>query len=103
MFLTLVAELLSAEAVESVCLLRYIDFKIVCSGVLSLDSVLVLLSKMLLEVDAGTTKGEERGGVTLIEGKGGGTVTEPEDEESDGEPGQDGERGWKEVAGVSGS
>lgn len=52
---------------------------------------------------AATTAEVETGGVALMEVKRDGTVTDPEDEESDGDPGQDGEPGGELLAGVSGS
>ena len=45
----------------------------------------------------------ETGGVALMEVKRDGMVTEPEEEESDGDPGQEGEPGGVVLAGVSGS
>ena len=50
-----------------------------------------------------TTVEVEPGGVALMEVKRDGTVTEPEDEESDGDSGQDGEPGGEVLEGVSGS
>lgn len=43
------------------------------------------------------------GGFVLKEVKGDGMVTDPEEEESEGEPGQGGEPGGVVLAGVSGS
>lgn len=45
----------------------------------------------------------ETGGFALMEVKRDGMVTEPEEEDSDGDPGQDGEPGGVVLAGVSGS
>lgn len=74
----------------------------VCSGVLSVDAVVRLF---LLEVDwvAATTAEVETGGFALMEVKRDGMVTEPEEEDSHGDPGQEGEPGGVMLAGVSGS
>lgn len=77
----------------------------VCSGVLLLDVVWGFLSEVLLQVDcvAVTAAEVETGGFALVEVKRGGMVTEPEEEDSDGDPGQDGEPGGVVLEGVSGS
>lgn len=89
---------------ETVFLLVNKLFKIVCSGVFSLEaggfwSKTLLLVTWLLTVVAE----EETGGFTLREFERGGTVTEPEKDESDGDPGQGGESGGEVLAGVAGS
>lgn len=46
---------------------------------------------------------EETGGFTVTEVKTDGMMVEPEQDDSDGDPGQDGESGGEVLAGVSGS
>lgn len=52
---------------------------------------------------AATEAEVETGGFALMEVKRDGMVTEPQEEESDGDPGQEGEPGVMVLAGVSGS
>jgi len=84
------------------CLVPNKVFKIVFNGVFLLDADVGFLAELLLGVDsvAATDEAQE---VTLIEDKRDGTVTEPEEEDSDGDPGQDDEPGGEVLAGVSGS
>lgn len=72
---------------------------------LLLDAVLGFLSEILSEVGlvAATAAEVETGGFVLMEVKQDGMVIEPEEEESDGDPGQGGEPGGVVLAGVSGS
>lgn len=52
---------------------------------------------------AATVAEVEAGGFALMEVKRDGMVTEPEGEDSDGDPGQDGDTGGVLLEGVSGS